>query len=158
MLNGTKAWITNALEADAAVVFATTDKSLKHKGISAFVVDRNTPGFSVGAPEDKLGIRGSSTANLILEDCKVPKTSLLGKEGDGFKIAMQTLTVVGSASRRRPAGLPRLRSISPRLMPLRDKLWQAHQGAVCDPRKTVKNGLPARIGAFTDLAGGCIQR
>ena len=91
VLNGTKAWITNALEADAAVVFATTDKSLKHKGISAFVVDRNTPGFSVGAPEDKLGIRGSSTANLIFEDCKIPKSALLGKEGDGFKIAMQTL-------------------------------------------------------------------
>ena len=91
VLNGTKAWITNALEADAAVVFATTDKSLKHKGISAFVVDRNTPGFSVGAPEDKLGIRGSSTANLIFEDCKVPKSALLGKEGDGFKIAMKGL-------------------------------------------------------------------
>jgi len=91
VLNGTKAWITNALEADAAVVFATTDKSLKHKGISAFLVDREAPGFSVGAPEDKLGIRGSSTANLIFEDCAVPKAAMLGEPGDGFKIAMQTL-------------------------------------------------------------------
>lgn len=90
-MNGTKAWITNALEADAAVVFATTDKSLKHKGISAFLVDREAPGFSVGAPEDKLGIRGSSTANLIFEDCAVPKAAMLGEPGDGFKIAMQTL-------------------------------------------------------------------
>lgn len=91
VLNGTKAWITNAAEADAAVVFATTDKSLKHKGISAFLVDTKTDGFSVGACEDKLGIRGSSTANLIMEDCRVPKANLLGDRGAGFKIAMQTL-------------------------------------------------------------------
>jgi butyryl-CoA dehydrogenase len=88
ILNGTKAWITNAHEADQAIVFATTDKSLKHKGISAFIVPTNTSGFSVGKKEDKLGIRGSSTANLIMEDCVVPKENLLGKEGEGFKIAM----------------------------------------------------------------------
>ena len=89
VLNGTKAWITNAVEAEAAVVFATTDKSMKHKGISAFVVPRSA--YAIGAPEDKLGIRGSSTANLIFEDSKIPKTALLGNLGDGFKIAMQTL-------------------------------------------------------------------
>ncbi|KJE96151.1 short-chain specific acyl-CoA dehydrogenase [Capsaspora owczarzaki ATCC 30864] len=91
VLNGTKAWITNAYEASAAIVFATTDRSLKHRGISAFIVPTNAPGFSLGRKEDKLGIRGSSTAQLIMEDCRIPKNMLLGKEGEGFKIAMMTL-------------------------------------------------------------------
>uniref|UniRef100_A0A1I8N4U0 Short-chain specific acyl-CoA dehydrogenase, mitochondrial n=1 Tax=Musca domestica TaxID=7370 RepID=A0A1I8N4U0_MUSDO len=91
VLNGTKAWITNAYEAKAAVVFATTDKSLKHKGISAFIVPKDTKGFSLGKKEDKLGIRGSSTCQLIFEDCVIPKESILGKPGYGFKIAMKTL-------------------------------------------------------------------
>jgi len=91
ILNGTKAWITNAHEAAAAVVFATTDKSKKHKGISAFVVSTDAPGFSLGAKEDKIGIRASSTANLIMEDVKVSADQLLGEEGEGFKIAMVTL-------------------------------------------------------------------
>ncbi|KAJ0411558.1 hypothetical protein ATCC90586_001153 [Pythium insidiosum] len=100
VINGTKAWITNAHEADQAIVFATTDKSLKHKGISAFIVPTNTPGFSLGKKEDKLGIRASSTANLIFEDCEIPKENLLGKLGDGFKIAMITLDAgrIGIAS------------------------------------------------------------
>lgn len=91
ILNGTKAWITNCWDASAAVVFATTDKSLKHKGISAFLVPLPTPGLSLGKKEDKLGIRASSTANLIFEDCQIPKENLLGKPGLGFRIAMQTL-------------------------------------------------------------------
>ncbi|XP_074868848.1 short-chain specific acyl-CoA dehydrogenase, mitochondrial isoform X2 [Carettochelys insculpta] len=91
VLNGTKAWITNAWEASAVVVFATTDKSQKHKGISAFIVPIPTPGLSLGKKEDKLGIRASSTANLIFEDCRIPKANLLGTQGMGFKIAMQTL-------------------------------------------------------------------
>ncbi|XP_005178330.2 short-chain specific acyl-CoA dehydrogenase, mitochondrial [Musca domestica] len=91
VLNGTKAWITNAYEAKAAVVFATTDKSLKHKGISAFIVPKDTKGFSLGKKEDKLGIRGSSTCQLIFEDCVIPKENILGKPGYGFKIAMKTL-------------------------------------------------------------------
>ncbi|EGZ19246.1 hypothetical protein PHYSODRAFT_489469 [Phytophthora sojae] len=91
VLNGTKAWITNAHDADQAIVFATTDKSLKHKGISAFLVPTDAPGFSLGKKEDKLGIRGSSTGNLIFEDVEIPKENLIGKEGDGFKIAMITL-------------------------------------------------------------------
>lgn len=100
VLNGTKAWITNAHEADAAVVFATTDKDKKHRGISAFIVPTDTPGFSLGAKEKKLGIRASSTANLIFEDCRIPKSHLLGKEGEGFKIAMKTLDAgrIGVAS------------------------------------------------------------
>jgi len=91
VLNGTKAWITNGYEADAAIVFATTDKSMKHKGISAFLVPMPTEGLSLGKKEDKLGIRASSTCNLIFEDCKIPKDNMLGEPGFGFKIAMGTL-------------------------------------------------------------------
>jgi len=91
VINGTKAWITNAHDAHAAIVIATTDKSMKHKGLSAFIVPTDTPGFSVGKKEDKLGIRASSTGNLIMEECRVPKAHLLGKEGEGFKVGMTTL-------------------------------------------------------------------
>jgi len=91
IINGTKAWITNAYEADAAVVFATTDKSLKHKGISTFIIPACSEGYSLGAKEDKLGIRASSTANVILDNVRVPGNNMIGKEGEGFKIAMTTL-------------------------------------------------------------------
>ncbi|XP_056008639.1 short-chain specific acyl-CoA dehydrogenase, mitochondrial-like isoform X2 [Ostrea edulis] len=91
VLNGTKAWITNGYEAEATVVFATTDKSLKHKGISAFLVPKPSPGLSLGKKEDKLGIKATSTCNLIFEDCRIPRENLLGEPGFGFKIAMQTL-------------------------------------------------------------------
>jgi butyryl-CoA dehydrogenase len=93
VLSGEKCWITNAHEADAAVVFATTDKSKKHRGISAFLVDKDTPGFTLGKKEDKLGICGSSTANLIFDEVEIPKKNLLGNEGEGFKIAMVTLDI-----------------------------------------------------------------
>jgi butyryl-CoA dehydrogenase len=91
VLNGSKAWITNSYEASFAVVFATTDKSLKHKGISAFIIDMNTPGVILGKKEDKLGIRASSTATVTFEDCKIPKENILGEKGRGFHIAMNTL-------------------------------------------------------------------
>jgi len=91
ILNGTKAWITNSYESSASVVFATTDKSVKHKGISAFVVPMPTPGLTLGKKEEKLGIRASSTASLIFEDCRISKENLLGEAGFGFKIAMATL-------------------------------------------------------------------
>ena len=91
VLNGTKIFITNAGFADTFVVFAMTDKSLGTKGISAFIVERGFPGFRVGAHEKKMGIRGSSTCELIFEDCIVPKENLLGEVGKGFKIAMMTL-------------------------------------------------------------------
>eukprot|EP00597_Dinobryon_sp_UTEXLB2267_P004328 CAMPEP_0170074660 /NCGR_PEP_ID=MMETSP0019_2-20121128/11925_1 /TAXON_ID=98059 /ORGANISM="Dinobryon sp., Strain UTEXLB2267" /LENGTH=373 /DNA_ID=CAMNT_0010285107 /DNA_START=152 /DNA_END=1273 /DNA_ORIENTATION=- len=91
VLNGSKAWITNSYESSYGIVFATTDKSLKHKGISAFIVDMKSPGLSLGKKEDKLGIRGSSTATVTFEDVKVPKFNLLGELGMGFKIAMTTL-------------------------------------------------------------------
>jgi butyryl-CoA dehydrogenase len=83
--------ITNAHEARYAVVFATTDKSLKHKGISAFIVDMESKGVGLGKKEDKLGIRATSTATVTFEDCLVPKENLLGVTGQGFKIAMHVL-------------------------------------------------------------------
>lgn len=93
ILNGTKRFITNGGEAGVFVVFAYTNKELKHKGISAFVVERDTPGFSLGKHEDLMGIRATANCELIFEDVKVPKANLLGKEGDGFKICMNTLDV-----------------------------------------------------------------
>ncbi|XP_024082696.1 short-chain specific acyl-CoA dehydrogenase, mitochondrial isoform X2 [Cimex lectularius] len=91
ILNGTKSWITNGYESEATIVFATTDKSKKHKGISAFLTKKPVDGLSLGKKEDKLGIRGSSTCNLIFEDCELPEDSVVGSEGMGFKIAMMTL-------------------------------------------------------------------
>ena len=91
VLNGTKVFITNAGYADIYVVIAMTDKSKGNKGISAFIVEKGTPGFSVGKKERKMGIRGSATCDLIFENCRIPKENLLGKVGQGFKIAMQTL-------------------------------------------------------------------
>ncbi len=91
ILNGTKAWITNGYEANAAIVFATVAPELKHKGVIAILVDMPTPGLSLGKKEDKLGIRASSTCNLIFEDCRVPAANILGEVGDGFKIAMSVL-------------------------------------------------------------------
>ncbi|MBS4032342.1 MAG: acyl-CoA dehydrogenase [Clostridiales bacterium] len=90
ILNGTKIFITNG-DGDIFVVFAITDKTKGAKGISAFIVEKEFPGFRVGGHEKKLGIRASSTCELVFEDCIVPKENLLGKEGDGFKIAMSTL-------------------------------------------------------------------
>ncbi|MGN0306043.1 MAG: acyl-CoA dehydrogenase [Lachnospiraceae bacterium] len=91
VLNGSKIFITNAGFSNVFVIFAMTDKSLGTKGISAFIVERNFPGFSVGAHEKKMGIRGSSTCELVMEDCIVPKENLLGELNKGFKIAMTTL-------------------------------------------------------------------
>ncbi|WP_277251485.1 acyl-CoA dehydrogenase [Peptoniphilus vaginalis] len=91
VLNGSKIFITNAGFADVFVVIAMTDRSKGNHGISAFIVERGTPGFTVGEPEDKMGIRGSSTCELIFEDCRIPRENLLGREGKGFAIAMKTL-------------------------------------------------------------------
>jgi alkylation response protein AidB-like acyl-CoA dehydrogenase len=91
LLNGQKLWITNAREAGLFIVFATLDPSAGYKGITAFLVDKRTPGFSVGKKEDKLGIRASSTCEIILEDCKVPAANVLGEPGKGYKIAIETL-------------------------------------------------------------------
>jgi alkylation response protein AidB-like acyl-CoA dehydrogenase len=91
ILNGTKIFITNGAEADLAVIFTTIDRSLRQRGITAFIVEKGTPGFSVGKKEHKLGIRASSTTELVFENCSVPAESRIGKEGEGFRIAMETI-------------------------------------------------------------------
>jgi butyryl-CoA dehydrogenase/short/branched chain acyl-CoA dehydrogenase len=91
VLNGRKLWITNGKEAGIFILFATLDPSAGYKGITAFIVEKGFPGFSVGKKEDKLGIRASSTCELILEDCRVPKENVLGESGKGYKIAIETL-------------------------------------------------------------------
>ena len=91
ILNGSKIFITNAGYADVFIIIAMTDKSRGQRGLSAFIVERTFPGFSVGAHEKKMGIKGSSTCELIMENCIVPKENLLGKENKGFNLAMATL-------------------------------------------------------------------
>ncbi len=91
VLNGTKLWITNAGEADIFLIFANVDPEQGYKGITAFIVEREFDGFSVGKKEDKLGIRSSSTCELVLENCIVPKENVLGDIGKGYKVAIETL-------------------------------------------------------------------
>lgn len=100
ILNGVKNWVTNGISSDFVVVFAKTDKDAGHKGISAFLVEKGWDGFTTGKKEDKLGIRGSDTCELIFENCRVPVENLIGAEGEGFKIALATLDVgrIGIAS------------------------------------------------------------
>ena len=91
VLTGQKLWITNAIEADLFIVFATVNPDAGYKGITAFLVEKSFPGFTVGNKEDKLGIRASSTCELLFEDCRVPKANVLGEVGKGYKIAIETL-------------------------------------------------------------------
>ena len=91
LLNGTKNWITNGSTASTYLVIAQTHKELKHKGINAFIVEKGTPGFTIGPKENKLGIRGSDTHSLMFNDVKVPKENRIGEDGFGFKFAMKTL-------------------------------------------------------------------
>jgi alkylation response protein AidB-like acyl-CoA dehydrogenase len=91
IINGTKMFITSGKNSDITVVTAYTDKDQKHRGISAFVVEKGIPGFSVGKEEEKMGLKASDTVELVFEDCRVPLENLLGREGDGFVIAMSSL-------------------------------------------------------------------
>lgn len=91
LLNGNKLWITNAREANLLIVFANVDFSKSYRGITAFLVEKDFPGFTVGKKEDKLGIRASSTCELMFENCEVPKENVLGEVGKGYKIAIETL-------------------------------------------------------------------
>lgn len=91
ILNGTKNWVTNGISSDFVIVFCITEKGIGYKGISAFIVEKGTPGFTSGKKEDKLGIRGSDTCELYFEDCRVSAKNLIGEEGIGFKIALKTL-------------------------------------------------------------------
>jgi len=90
-ITGRKLWITNGNEADFFIVFATVNPEAGYRGITAFLIERGFPGFTVGKKEDKLGIRASSTCELILEDCRVPKANVLGEIGKGYKVAIETL-------------------------------------------------------------------
>ncbi|OWZ84074.1 acyl-CoA dehydrogenase family protein [Natranaerobius trueperi] len=91
VLNGVKHFITNGAYADVMTVLAKTDKDAGTKGMSMFIVDKNAPGLKIGSGDDKMGIRGARTHEVIFEDCRIPKENLLGKEGDGFRIAMQVI-------------------------------------------------------------------
>jgi butyryl-CoA dehydrogenase/short/branched chain acyl-CoA dehydrogenase len=91
VLNGRKLWITNAKEAGLFIVFANINPEAGYRGITAFLIERDAPGFTVGKKEDKYGIRASSTCELILEDCRVPKENVLGETGKGYKVAIETL-------------------------------------------------------------------
>src|SRR5262249_35600803 len=91
VINGTKNFITNGPEAGVAIVFANTDPSQGHRGISAFIAETSDPGYQVVRIEEKMGIRGSHSAQLAFSDLRVPASNLIGKEGDGFKVAMKTL-------------------------------------------------------------------
>ncbi len=93
VLNGTKLWITNGAEAEIFIIFANADPSKGYKGITTFIVEKDFPGFTVGKKEDKLGIRASSTTELIMENCRVPSANVLGEVGKGYKVAIETLNV-----------------------------------------------------------------
>ena len=91
ILNGTKNWVSNGISSDIVIVFALTEKGIGHKGVSAFIIEKGTPGLSTGKKEEKLGIRGSDTCELFFENCKIPKENLIHEEGSGFRIAMKAL-------------------------------------------------------------------
>jgi len=91
ILNGTKNWVTNGINSDIVIVFALTKKNIGHKGISCFIVDKELDGFDVGKPEDKLGIRSSDTCELYFDNVQIPEENLIGSNGEGFKIALETL-------------------------------------------------------------------
>src|SRR5690625_3278827 len=93
ILNGSKMFITNGMDADTYITFARTSDEQGAKGISAFIVEKNSPGLVIGKKEKKMGLHGSSTVQLNFDQCVVPRTQLLGKEGEGFKIAMSNLNV-----------------------------------------------------------------
>ena len=110
VLNGRKLWITNGDEAGLFIVFATISPDAGYRGITAFIVERDCPGFTVGKKEDKLGIRASSTCELLLENCRVPRTNVLGEIGKGYKVAIETLN-----EGRIGIGAPPATTASPRL-------------------------------------------
>ena len=163
LLNGSKMFITNAPFADVYIIFAKTDPERGTRGMSAFIVEKDTPGFSVGEAEHKLGIRGSSTPPIYLSDCRVPKEALLGGEGDGFKIAMATLDggrigVVRAGARHRPGGARRVGRLREGACPIRqaDRDLAGHsvddrrhgdrdrrRPAPCLPRRIVRGQRPA---------------
>ncbi|CAH1996036.1 unnamed protein product [Acanthoscelides obtectus] len=175
VLNGTKSWVTSGVEGKAAVVFATVDRSLKHRGITGFIIPKPTEGLSLGKKEDKLGIRASTTCNLILEDVRIPKENILGEIGGGFRMAMEQLdrarvgiaaqalgiaqaaleVAVDYAGQRKAFGKPinqlqavkmRLADMALRLEAARLLVWRA--AACCEEdRRTSKESSMAKLAA-----------
>jgi acyl-CoA dehydrogenase len=107
VLNGSKFWITNAPHADTFTIFASLDPSMRHKALCAFIVDADTPGLKTGRPVEKMGHRASTTSSVILRDVKVPEENILGKEGEGFKVAMRTFAMTRPAIAAFSTGLAR---------------------------------------------------
>ena len=107
VLNGSKFWITNAPHADTFTIFASLDPSMRHKALCAFIVDADTPGLKTGRPVEKMGHRASTTSSVILRDVKVPEENILGKEGEGFKIAMRTFAMTRPSIAAFSTGLAR---------------------------------------------------
>jgi acyl-CoA dehydrogenase len=144
VLTGQKRWITNAAHARWFTVLATRDKALKHKGIACFVVDADAPGVKIGRHERKLGQRARHTCDILLEEVRVPKSALVGEEGNGFKVAMKTF------DRSRPwiAAMPRASSAAPwrsrRLRPRAQDLRRAHRAAPGDPVHARRDGHQVR--------------
>ena len=154
VMNGSKIFITNGYVADVFVVFAMTDKSKGTKGISAFIVESSFPGFSVGKHEEKMGLHGSPTAEIVFTDCIVPKENLLGQEGKGFKIAMQTLDGGRIGIAAQAPGYCRGRSgrgqgLHQGPCPVR----QAHQQVPEHPVHLRRHGDALRGGPPADLSG-----
>jgi alkylation response protein AidB-like acyl-CoA dehydrogenase len=113
VIEGRKLWITNANEADIFIVFATVNPDAGYRGITAFVVERGMEGFAVGKKEDKLGIRASSTCELLFDGCRVPRANVLGEVGKGYKVAIETLNEGRIGIGAQMLGSRRARSITP---------------------------------------------
>jgi len=130
ILNGVKSWVTSGGHAGVYLVMASTDPSKRSRGISAFLVDPGLPGFTITRPEEKTGLRGSSTTQLVFEDCRIPASALLGEEGIGFKIAMSSLDGgrVGVSAQACGVAFAALRDTA---------LWLAAPERADDPRQTV---------------------
>ena len=123
VIDGGKRFITNAGVASLYVVFAKTDPQEGHSGISAFVLEADTPGLAVGRIEPKMGIKGSTTGELFFDGCRVPAANLLGNEGEGFRIAMRILDRSGPESARKGSGSRRVRPTTPSTMRVRARRW-----------------------------------
>ncbi len=141
VLNGRKLWITNGKEAGLFVLFASVDPAAGYKGITAFLIEKDFPGFTVGKKEDKLGIRASSTCELILEDCRVPKSNVLGEVGKGYKIAIETLERRPHRNRSTDGGSgPRCLGVCFEICPGTKAVWQVNRRLSGNPVPDRSNG------------------
>ena len=148
LLNGRKLWITNAAEAGFFLLFANANPEAGYKGVTAFLVEREFPGFQVGKKEDKLGLRASSTCELILDNCRVPRENVMGEVGKGYKIAIETLNEGRIAIGAQMIGLARGRARSRRrLRPRTQAVRQADRRISRRAVRPGQNGDPGGSGA-----------